>query len=605
MPLQSVDLHGDEKFVPTEDEVRTIQEKMKDPEFMRLMTEYMESLQDPEYRREEEEYLSQIENEARSQGDYSFDFIFPKEVFYVELLDVGKSKRVFVNICVCDKVEPYREETTGDRMGSNWNVPVSVGREREDKINDQDGPATDHCVVFDAVFNPSTIALAERSDKFQTFLVEIVVENLNGGYGKHYGYQYRRCCNSSSVKKCVGAPANQTIKKVGGDGKLPVNRAPVSTKPHDFTKGVPLDSSHASTEAPRKEAVVPRFTISHRGTVDMTDAWNWKISEKRIGVPKELVVKLDFSFEGNIGSVPSGFKGVKQASWLELEVSTNGTVLEIREDEEGRHPFAGHIVLPFTVESDPVSAKFDRSKSLLTLLLEVIPSQRSDPLLDPALTQVSEVPNPNTNPEPSSIVGAFSEETPSNMMSEAMKKVHEARCEREKQEEASEVDAEYAKSQQVSESQPEKVSSSPVTGSTTVEDRPSEMKSGAVDNTLETHYEQEKSKACAEDTKLSESQPEIVDLRNKQKEWLNAEKLRAEQQERKVQDAINELSKITAEEDEEEQQVQREQAAKAKRALREQQRKELAEKEAERLEAIMREKMAELPLKSALIFEIE
>ena len=71
MPIESINLSTTKKsdFVPTADEIKTIQEKMKDPEFMKLMTEYMTSLEDPAYRAEEEAYLEQVEREAKEGGD--------------------------------------------------------------------------------------------------------------------------------------------------------------------------------------------------------------------------------------------------------------------------------------------------------------------------------------------------------------------------------------------------------------------------------------------------------------------------------------------------------------------------------------------------------
>src|SRR5689334_6974955 len=106
MSLQAVNLHDktkDEEFKPTAQELKTIAEKMKDPEFMKLWTEYAMSLKDPAYRKEEEEYLKQVEKEAREGGNYSFEFIFPKPRFVVELLE-GDGK-TFLNICESDKVD--------------------------------------------------------------------------------------------------------------------------------------------------------------------------------------------------------------------------------------------------------------------------------------------------------------------------------------------------------------------------------------------------------------------------------------------------------------------------------------------------------------------
>ena len=95
MPIESLNLHDKkDNSKATPEEMKMITEKMKDPEFMKLFSEYAESLQDPAYRKEEEEYLEQVEREAREGGDHSFEFIFPKPHFCVELLQKDKQQAI-------------------------------------------------------------------------------------------------------------------------------------------------------------------------------------------------------------------------------------------------------------------------------------------------------------------------------------------------------------------------------------------------------------------------------------------------------------------------------------------------------------------------------
>ncbi|CAD2222326.1 hypothetical protein AGDE_15705 [Angomonas deanei] len=104
---------------------------MNDPQFVSLFHEYMQSLSDPKVREEEEAYLRQAEEEARQSGDHSFEFIFPKPSYVLELTEPGtrqlskaeaaqfasketdknKNASTFINMCTSDKVELYREES--------------------------------------------------------------------------------------------------------------------------------------------------------------------------------------------------------------------------------------------------------------------------------------------------------------------------------------------------------------------------------------------------------------------------------------------------------------------------------------------------------------
>ena len=284
--MQAINLHqkGDD-FKATPDELRTIADKMKDPEFRKLWAEYTQSLQDPQYRKEEEEYLKQIEKEAKDGGDYSFDFIFPRAVFCIELLE-GDGK-TFVNICESEKVDEYREQPGADARGSNWLVPVSVGKPHDESLDGRD------VSVYDAVFHPKTIGLASHSDRFMCFLVEIAVEHINGGFGRAFGFKFRRLPSS---QKSIGTPANQTIRKEKGqspfgDAGLPASLGPIKVAPakeHSCqpAQAAPAPQAAAATALPKNAAHLPKYTILHKGEVDLTDAWNWKKSDKRIGGAK-------------------------------------------------------------------------------------------------------------------------------------------------------------------------------------------------------------------------------------------------------------------------------------------------------------------------------
>lgn len=453
-----------EKFTATPEELRAIQDKMKDPKFVELMHEYMQSLEDPETRREEEACLAQAEREAREGGDFSFEFVFPRPAFAVELLEpsnttvpasemkklgvsVGATAagataakpykaRSFLNICTSDKIKAFTEHTTGNPNGSNWEVPVSVSQRRTEVYKPVPSApsasilpeyaslesAAAVCVVHDVVLHPNTVSLAERSPRFMCFLVEIAVEHINSGYKESNNFPFRRL--PSSVAS-IGTPQNQTIRS-SGPGKSPFDvdpHAPVLTRP---TKHLPTGKANtatpsggsnsrsttnatrikaspaataASTQSTTKAAVqappsasalvtksttaaaasstggvaapatrLPPYTIAHRGSIDLSDAWQWRVSDKRVGVPSELVVKLTFD-------------GVRRAAMLDIAITPDGQALRI-DPTEGQRVYEGLLVLPFTVEEEPRQAQFDCARGVLTLTLAVVPP----PLPDGATT---------------------------------------------------------------------------------------------------------------------------------------------------------------------------------------------------------------------------
>lgn len=404
MPLETVNLAAEKAasaadratFQPTTEELHTIQEKLKDPKFVELMHDYMQSLQDPETLKEEQAYLEQSEREAREGGDYSFEFIFPRGGFVVELLqpttqhislaelkkmgstrtEMVREARSYVNICSSEKVDEYREEPTGNREGSHWHVPVSVSQKRLDyytpvtksgnttntalpnPTTGSSSSSVDVCYVYDAVFHPKTISLADRSARFMCFLVEIAVEHINSGYKESNGFEFRRL--PSSVIS-VGQPKNQTVRRQGTTTPFDVDRSkPVLMKPTkhlDETTTTAAASPTAAAQAHR----LPPHTIAHRGRVALSDAWQWKVSDSRVGVPEELLVRMTF-------------EKVRRAVHLEIDITEDGTALRVSKTAE-QTDYEGILVLPFTVKTEPCAAKFDKSSGVLTLTLTVVPPQ--------------------------------------------------------------------------------------------------------------------------------------------------------------------------------------------------------------------------------------
>lgn len=512
MPLETIHFPGmkskegksSSDFQATPEELRTIQERMKDPKFVELMKEYMESISDPETRAEEEAYLAQAEREAKEGGDYTFDFIFPRPWFVVELASPttrsakaealykltgikdpkdtkslgGRSTtgiRSFINFCVSDKVEPHSEISTQDAKGSQWHVPVAVSEKRMEvlfenrtKLQGIPNPSSylstsstggktsagvnkereayaavqsaatkaaaspldeaPYCYVYDAVFHPLTLSLADRSNRFLCFLVEIAVEQINAGYKESNGFEFSRL---PSAVLCIGYPRNQTIRKKGNASPFAVDpTAPVLTKPTKHidevekayrggttktTAGKSIEGSPLSASTSRKESSslssppphhhtntqtkdaclispLPPVQVKHRGSrVELSDTWSdHRVTQKKIGVPEVLVVSIDFSNPPQAGTTVgrtssnggsgggvqqqpplplSSFKPI-EASAIDLVVSEEGKSLHL--SKTGGQPyFEGLISLPFSVEEEPVSAKFDKHKRVLSLELRV------------------------------------------------------------------------------------------------------------------------------------------------------------------------------------------------------------------------------------------
>eukprot|EP00760_Papus_ankaliazontas_P015085 PhM_4_TR1633/c0_g1_i1/m.57658/K19751/DNAAF2, KTU, PF13; dynein assembly factor 2, axonemal len=341
--ISSIDMHRkDDKFQATPEEINMIKSKMNDPEFRRLWEEYAESLTDPKYRAEEEEYLKQVEAEAKAGGDHSFDFVIPEGRFVVKLGAKEGKKRVYINVCASEKIEEASEDASGGRV-AQWRVPVSVGPSHEEE---HEGHVV---VVFDAVYHPRTLFLADRSQGFTSMLVDIAVENINHGYKKSYGNQHQRM---GSAITSIGRPKPQTIR--GKPKSTPptttTSPSPSSAPPKSATAAAPATAQKAKPAAPPK----PSYKVLHRSGVDLLDAWNFKHSDKRIGVPTHLIVRVELP-------------GVVTVSEIDAEVLEKSVVLTCT---SGKYSDVD-IPMPFTVDPDDVKAKFEKGKQVLTITVRV------------------------------------------------------------------------------------------------------------------------------------------------------------------------------------------------------------------------------------------
>eukprot|EP01065_Artemidia_motanka_P021194 TRINITY_DN2530_c3_g1_i1.p1 TRINITY_DN2530_c3_g1~~TRINITY_DN2530_c3_g1_i1.p1 ORF type:complete len:647 (+),score=293.23 TRINITY_DN2530_c3_g1_i1:77-1942(+) len=416
----------------TTDEKRRFHECMQDPKFVELWQEYADEISDPKHLAEQEEYLKQVEREANERGDHSFTFMFPKPNFCVKLKQTGKEV-VYINVCDSTKVEEPREETTGDKMASNYSVPVCMGKRREDSV--ESGKVT----CFDAVYHPKATFLARSSDKFADFLVDIAVENINanpthcGELSAKLSAEYTRVREPA----CIGNPPPQTLRIAavkGKEGELVFDFPKKEEQGPAFQEAKPGDGGFADRlaagmgdkkakerirERKRQEAedekarqraeeerkkqeaeaaaqaekerkkrereqakqfasnlrgafageqpppapapverpgsVQPKYTIVHQGEVDLGDAWGGgEISSIARKHPRNLVLRIE---------LPT----VKSAKGLDLDIDHR--MVSLQSDV---HNISLCVPLPYKVNPDAITAKFDKARKQLSLTLPVI-----------------------------------------------------------------------------------------------------------------------------------------------------------------------------------------------------------------------------------------
>ncbi|KAG8462506.1 hypothetical protein KFE25_010331 [Diacronema lutheri] len=100
----------------------------------------------------------------------------------------GKGRKVFVNLCTSDLIDPCSEmdpegpqpagapPPTADEY--RIRIPVSVGPPREDLDKSNEA-----CTVYDVVFNPTTVDSAQTDKGFRAFMMQVVASQIAQKHG--------------------------------------------------------------------------------------------------------------------------------------------------------------------------------------------------------------------------------------------------------------------------------------------------------------------------------------------------------------------------------------------------------------------------------------
>ncbi|XP_033647189.1 protein kintoun-like [Asterias rubens] len=332
----------------TKDEVERITKALKDEKFRQLFFEYAQEISDPENRKKYEEEIAQLE---RNRGS---DVVFVNpEPGYVIKTNVDGEKKAFINVCQSDKVAKPSSSTVrrdNGQVGTQWSVPHSLAPGREDV--DKGGKK---CMVYDCVFHPECFKNGEKDPRFFKLMDETAANVIESNFGVKLDQANMK---KMTKKKFMGQPRACVIRTKSKDGPSGETDAL-----KDFNVEYPFNKKKESESGnpPAKKIgkkpgpVEPQYSITHRGHFDMQNFTNAPDSMPTTR-PQELVVKIQLPLLKSIASV-------------RLDVFEKQIVLECQKPVS----YKLDLSLPYPIDEDNGSAKFDKSKSCLTITLPVLP----------------------------------------------------------------------------------------------------------------------------------------------------------------------------------------------------------------------------------------
>jgi len=312
----------------TKNEISRIEKALKDEEFVKLLGEYANEINDPENKKRYEAEITQIERER----GMSVLFINPKPGYVIKTKNLSCGTKVFVNICSDDNIgkPTSKAETVSGSQGLQWSIPYSQSQPREDI--DRSG---EKCMVYDVIFHPDTMYLATRDPRMKGLVHSTAIDALEQAFGAK--------CDRNNLK--------YPKMKFKGIFRPTIIRKPVE----GLTQKPSITKDPIPQLAPSK-TMKPNYSLKYRSNSDLQDHVIQPANQVGSSRPKEIVVDIELPL-------------LDSAAGVDLDVQEKSLSL-VREDPPKYSLF---IDLPYPVDEENGSAKFDKSKKCLAVTLPVKP----------------------------------------------------------------------------------------------------------------------------------------------------------------------------------------------------------------------------------------
>jgi hypothetical protein len=402
----------DKELKMSKKEKDRLAECFKDKEFMGMFHEYMEEISDPKNRQEYNDYIRQCEagGDTANKIPEGMQLILPKVGFCLKATS-KKNGKVFVNITHTEKLREFSVARVPGQ-GENWSMPYCLDNPKPDKDNDGNQVA-----VYTIAFNTAGYMDFTREAKRREFLIGVALENIEGSFllgakdefeksgaaDALCGYTYKEMKNlkfkgidgKPTVLSCKkedmnmkeatpeGTFGHEGVKPAKPPTKGPAKKQKGKKKKNKGKKGDPsplkgfldkpkknkngliqeLDSEEENDEEEEEEEdepetgmCKPKYSVVHRGHFDMQDnmmgesAHGAQVDSCR---PRELIVKVQLP-------------RIDSARDVDLDVSSERLVLQV----EGKYDLL--LDLPFPVDEENGSAKFDKTLHMMVVTLPVV-----------------------------------------------------------------------------------------------------------------------------------------------------------------------------------------------------------------------------------------
>ncbi|CAG9096537.1 unnamed protein product [Plutella xylostella] len=346
-------------------DLEAIQEAMKNKKFRELLAEYCDEMRDPASQALYQKEMTQLEKER----GYDVTFINPKGGYVIKT-SVAGDRKAFINICSNGYVgkPSCNIKVIDGKKGMNWLIPYSLIPPREDY-----DAKRQKCVIYDVVFHPDTLRMADQNKQFRELVNNTAFDALKKTYNIHLDSNNLRF--PKSLYKGMANPA--VIRKEDPDYQPPTEEETEHLSPeimeklypqHNYQQTKP-DNLNEKKQSRKNEKnvtsefrhstkngyTVPKYIIKQQKNVDLQEYTFHKDSKQHSAIPSYIILEI----------------------YLPLLNSTKDCTLDVEEKHlylvsEKPAKYKLDINLPYAVNDQCGTAKFDKSKHTLVVSLPVI-----------------------------------------------------------------------------------------------------------------------------------------------------------------------------------------------------------------------------------------
>lgn len=357
----------DEDHQFTKSDIEALEDAMKNKKFRDLLGEYFEEIRDPVNQDIYQKEMTQLEKER----GYDITFINPKGRYVIKT-SVAGDRKAFINICSNENVSKpsYSLEENSGRRGMKWSIPYSLIPPREDYDQKRQ-----KCVIYDVVFHPDTLRMAEVNKQFRELVNNTAFDALKNTY------KIELDCNNirfpKSLYKGITTPAvirkedpnyippseeeisdlsPEMLEKLYPQKNYPQSKRKMTSKMVKEKNANVYDHSTVATKCSIENTyTTPKYVVKQQKAVDFQDYTFDKNAKQYSAIPSHLNVEINLPL-------------LSSSSDCTLDVEDKK--LSLVSEKPAKYKL--NINLPYSVDDKRGTAKFDVTKRVLSVTLPVI-----------------------------------------------------------------------------------------------------------------------------------------------------------------------------------------------------------------------------------------